>query len=763
MEGGVRLVMRRPTTLRSLTEEIEGAPPFSQVLQATILVGLILLTWLQWTTVFAGAGALLPILVSTLVSVALGLAVVNRVRHVALSLVGGCAVFLLGCAIWYNSSNTELLGDLTDSWKLLASTGLLAPTTQNFVIVPVAIAWFSGWVGAEIIGRVRPPLALALPLGAAHGITLMYTTSQRQPSLYETCALAVGLLTIAGLSNADRHPRHAAQAGKNPTNSTARIRRTQALLCLPLAVLLGLVGLGFERLISTSSSNPFDLRERLVRPLDVYETSSPLSQVKGGLIATEPTEVFAITVEGLASDEEVNQVQVATLDIYDGSLWSSSARFESAGAVLPSPDQRQALESRSLTQSVQIEPDFPFHFLPRIGQVTRTDSPQLGWDPRSGSIANVDPERDRYVFTTRVQRSSTLGEERSTIAKATVFEDVILSQPAEQLRYAAVLPDLSDEQRDTLQRVAAQVSNGAESEIEVLHNLQDYLASDAFAYNPSAPSGHNLAALLSYLEPDEDQPGIGSIEHSVASFALISRYLGIPSRIVVGYQLDEPVIWNTELRWVTDTQLYAWPQVWVGGYGWLTFDPTNTSNLTDQTTQRSPLAGDDATQEVDSGALPELQAPVLIPEPVEPSINGRRLATAAALLLAPALFVAGVVLAKMLKRRSRNQGPAADRISGAWLETREALEAYGLPSSESATVLELAEQLNRSGNMDVAVPVAKMANTVTKAFYAPQEPSHTEADEVWEQALLATTAAAAQVTTIQRLRAAANPRVLLRR
>ena len=537
------------------------------------------------------------------------------------------------------------------------------------------------------------------------------------------------------------------------TDHTAAIRWRQAVVALPFAALVSLVGLGFDRLVSNGSNEQFDLRERLVRPLDVFETTSPLSRVKAGLVDPSPNEVFTILVEGLSTEATIEQIPVATLDLYDGALWSSSARFEAAGATLPAPDQPQLLDGTQLVQSVQIEADYPFHFLPRVGQVVRSDSPQLGWDPRSGSIANLRASGRSFTYVTQVRPSD----------DESIPVDELLRQPLDRLKYATAVPDLNPDQEAVFAALVDQVIDGATTDYEALLQLEEFLASTEFSYNPDAPAGHSLAALTSYLAPAEAGAAkIGFTEQSVATFALAARLLGIPSRIVVGYQLNEPLTWDNNRQVITEDMIHAWPEVWFNNAGWIAFEPTNSANETSEQTSRTPAIGDNAAAG-QAGDLPELQAPILIPDPPVPGVARRRLIILAAVLALPLLFFAGVLLAKGLRRSKRQRGDAAHRISGAWLETRERLDAYGLPSSRSATVIEIAEQLNEQGHMKVAVPLAKMAPTVTAALYAPEDPSDADADAMWQESTAVRKEAAQVVPFSRRLRAAADPRVLVRK
>jgi protein-glutamine gamma-glutamyltransferase len=65
----------------------------------------------------------------------------------------------------------------------------------------------------------------------------------------------------------------------------------------------------------------------------------------------------------------------------------------------------------------------------------------------------------------------------------------------------------------------------------------------------------------------------GFCEHIASSFVILMRALGIPARIVTGYQGGErnPV----DGYWIVrQSDAHAWAEVWIAGQGWVRVDPT---------------------------------------------------------------------------------------------------------------------------------------------------------------------------------------------
>ena len=65
----------------------------------------------------------------------------------------------------------------------------------------------------------------------------------------------------------------------------------------------------------------------------------------------------------------------------------------------------------------------------------------------------------------------------------------------------------------------------------------------------------------------------GFCEHIASSFVVLMRAMGVPARIVTGYQGGEPN--NVDGYWtVRQSDAHAWAEVWITGRGWLRVDPT---------------------------------------------------------------------------------------------------------------------------------------------------------------------------------------------
>ena len=66
---------------------------------------------------------------------------------------------------------------------------------------------------------------------------------------------------------------------------------------------------------------------------------------------------------------------------------------------------------------------------------------------------------------------------------------------------------------------------------------------------------------------------VGYCEHYASSFAVLMRAMGIPARVVTGYQGGEVNPYDGYFT-VRQSDAHAWAEVWLEGVGWLRVDPT---------------------------------------------------------------------------------------------------------------------------------------------------------------------------------------------
>ena len=123
---------------------------------------------------------------------------------------------------------------------------------------------------------------------------------------------------------------------------------------------------------------------------------------------------------------------------------------------------------------------------------------------------------------------------------------------------------------DSLRKLAESVVKqaGAKTPLQKAVALQDWLADGGFKYTLSAPTVLTAAGLTHFLTVTQS----GYCQQFSFAMAVLSRLLGIPSRVAYGFTAGSPI---GDDEWVVSTHdAHAWPELYFQGAGWLRFEPT---------------------------------------------------------------------------------------------------------------------------------------------------------------------------------------------
>jgi transglutaminase-like putative cysteine protease len=123
---------------------------------------------------------------------------------------------------------------------------------------------------------------------------------------------------------------------------------------------------------------------------------------------------------------------------------------------------------------------------------------------------------------------------------------------------------------DSLRKLAESVVQraGAKTPFQKAVALQDWLDDAAFKYTLKAPTVLNAAGLTHFLTVTQS----GYCQQFSFAMAVLSRLLGIPSRVAYGFTSGTDLGGN---EWVVTTRdAHAWPELYFEGFGWLRFEPT---------------------------------------------------------------------------------------------------------------------------------------------------------------------------------------------
>ncbi|WP_232292022.1 transglutaminase domain-containing protein [Frankia sp. QA3] len=698
-----------------------------------------------------------------------------------------------------------------DGWARMLTVGLPAEAEGDLLVTPVLVLWAVAFVAAVLVVRTDSVLAPLLPPVLGFVVALMFTAA-RGRSLLATTGLiiaAAGLLAVvrvARLASAGRvsavalpgvdpaageldsppaggregsggpdadgaaGPGRAGRSGRGALagfvgrEGRARARPLLGRLAFGLpvvavAAILGTVAAGV--LPIAGGADRFDPREHRTPPVEVTTSLNPLVQIKADHRAARAQTLFTVRLAAAGKQVATRRLRTLTLADFDGASWRTDGRFVRSGRVLPEghgPDTATGTETR---MEVTVEAPGGV-FLPTIGRPVRADAASVDYafQPDAGVLAAQRPLRagDRYQLTARVPAPTT--------ARLRAAEPA--TGPATE-RYRNLPSGLPTALGD----LAATATSGATTPYERLTALAEYLRDPAaFTVDVDARPGHSYGALNRFLSPKGARADHrGYVEQFATAFALLARVEGFPSRVAVGYLLDDRFKPAPGTFTVTSLQSFAWPEVALDGLGWVAFDPTDTRRLG----SRPPADDVDLPSGGDGSSAAQAQTAAAIITPELDRLaelggaggGGAERTTALAVLLA-LLAVAvvsplAIVGEKRRRRRRRRAGTTAARIAGAWLEVRDRLAERGVSRSRAFTTDEVVDRVRAARGAGAADRVGELAPLVTAALFAVAEPEDAQAGRAWELATAAGRELRRTDRPVRRLVAAIDPRPLLPR
>jgi hypothetical protein len=649
---------------------------------------------------------------------------------------------------------------LRDGWPRLLGVALPA-RPEVLLLVPVgAVLWASVFAAVVLATRTSHPLVPALPAVLGLAATLLLVghigTNARITRLLLAGAAVVLVLVAAALRAARPAPggepvRAAAAVGGTtvadlgdlPTvdaiDGSAGGRRIGGAASFGLAAVaaVALIGLAAGALVPVASTR-FDPRDDYHPPVTNVALPNPLGRVRGQLETTPPRTVFTIRFATVSGRPPTDRIAVAELGDFDGATWSDNDRFVLVDHTLPTARRTPA----SAVGQVDVRADITLgglggDLLPTLGQprtVSAGNWSGTAYDPVSGALmALATPAAgDRYTLTAQVPAPTT-----AQLARARP------DTSAAGTPYLALPPGVPG----AFTGLAQQITGKATTPYGQLRALAAYLADDTrFPYDLGASPGHSYGVLTRFLTGTDTGDQRGYAEQHAAAFAVLARALGFPTRIAVGYLLDRNRSGPGDTFTVTTRQAHAWPQVLFAGIGWMSFEPTDTSQLTK--VLPPPSSTQSGGSQSDAGVTPAVVPPIVAPQIASPADQGAlgggfgaspltgwvlaALVVAVVLVAVPLL----VVVAKRLRRTRRRRGDPAARVDGAWRETRDLLADRGVPRARSWTHREVYQAVaDRPALATALAALKRLIALADEAMFAVSPgASDAQAREAWRLA-----------------------------
>ncbi|MEX0786454.1 MAG: transglutaminase domain-containing protein, partial [Dehalococcoidia bacterium] len=219
-----------------------------------------------------------------------------------------------------------------------------------------------------------------------------------------------------------------------------------------------------------------------------------------------------------------------------------------------------------------------------VGQPRRVDRPvRLQWadDRQDVTGALIAGGLDRGSTYQAVGSVSVASEEQLRLASLTPFGSSYPDWVREP--YTELPPDLPGRVGELAQELTALELNAYDKAVAI----ETYLRAIPNDLNvPATPRGRDA---IDYFLFDAQR---GYFDYHASAMVVLLRSVGIPSRLAVGYVLqeDEKAISIDRYR-VTEQSAFAWPEVYFPGLGWVEFNPTPSQPRVLRSVPQQPAPG----------------------------------------------------------------------------------------------------------------------------------------------------------------------------
>lgn len=448
-------------------------------------------------------------------------------------------------------------------------------------------------------------------------------------------------------------------------------------------------------------------------------TVSPLVDIKARLINQTDQLLFTVT------SPQPSYWQLTSLDHFDGTIWSANEPYTPVSGPLPvaRPTSGDSVIDQTYSIADLGSIWLPAAYLP----VSISGITGVSWDGTTDSlISTAATSNGQHYRVVSIQPHFTPSELEQA--------DLATVPAATRRRYLQLPGDVPADVVALARRVTSQATTPYDKALA----LQNYLR-DNYTYSLNVPPGHSNSAIQNFLFVARR----GYCEQFAGSYAVMARAIGLPTRVAVGFTPGQPSGADTWSVYGLDA--HAWPEVLLGQFGWVSFDPTpgrgipGATSYTGIPAQEPSLQGENALTTSPSAApprgatvrttSPSRSAPAVHSALPPGSSGGWPAAVMAALALSAAavLWGFGIPAAKRVRRarRRRRARSEAERVLLAWQEVNERLGHSGCPRRAAETLLEHAVRAAQQTRLGPAAAgsLQELAGSAAAAAYGRAAPS----------------------------------------
>jgi transglutaminase-like putative cysteine protease len=411
--------------------------------------------------------------------------------------------------------------------------------------------------------------------------------------------------------------------------------------------------------------------------------------------------------------------RLTALDRFNGTTWTSGPQRPELKL-----GERQITAQGTSARSTLVTQQFEIHnlsgpWVPAAFEPVRVEGLRgIGADPTTRTVIILNDMRGGTDYSVRSRIPTMSFEELDRAprtSEAALARYLLLPPTAEIARVQGIAEQIVDQ---------ADARDGSPFRQAVA--LQDHLRT--FDYDEDVALAHNIDDIESFLVDIKR----GYCEQFATAMAVMARTLGLPSRVAIGFAVGTAGVQPDEFE-VTSRHAHAWVEIWMSGFGWVTFEPTprgdalivpryTTSAAAPSNPATSPTPS--AEESPDASATESAGAPERFDENVATGtgvFGARRLfqvGTLAGVLLLAALIALPVAARFRRVVRFRRAGTPQDKVSARYLDFLDWCAAVGLGRGPGETPIEHAQRLAKASS-DGGSTLQGLARIGTDAVYAP--------------------------------------------
>lgn len=595
------------------------------------------------------------------------------------------------------------LWDRVGIWFDQLLAGDVSTDPLPFVLLVVFAAWALAYIAAWAVVRWKNPWLALVPGGVALLTNISYLPGQ--PSLEFIVFLFAGILLFARL--------HLLRTVERWEGERAEAPPWLSLEVLNLATWTGVLLIVVAWIVPTANNwGPVTgVWDRMVGPIEGQVNG--LGRVFVGVNSKQPIEAHTFgAVLPLKGSIRLDAAPLFSVDI-EQSLYLRGATYDQYGAngwrqtdVSARRLPATTVDAASLgTQQTRAQFRQPLRVEVQVTDPVARNRLFVPGDPLAadrGADLLSGPQAEDAVGL-RPSDSVDGGDTYVTVGSmsAATVDRLVTASPDYPAwvsdRYLQLPYDLPQEVRE----LARQIAGNDRVPFVIASKVERHLREN-YAYSQSAGKRPPLRDAVTHFLFDSQK---GYFDYHASAMAVMLRTLGIPSRLAVGFAVDESARdEQTGLITVTEQNSWAWTEVYFPGYGWVEFNPTPglgaVVRAQDDSQFVDPATGlpfEDPTLTLD----PALMPPELLQDPTQQELDaaasGEGSDRSAALfgwfLVAALLIVVGAGAGRFAWVSAfRGLPPASKR----WAKLQVLSGWAGLPVNEHQTPNEAAATLSSS-------------------------------------------------------------------